>query len=98
MHEVIAALCVLQAWMDQGQDADTLRMLLDAGASINLRNPITGAKLPPIPWGQAGTPFAACAGKAAMRKLIFSAGHARKMSDEIRQKCSGGLDSKSCPA
>ena len=55
----------------------------------HLRHSITGAKMPAIPWGQAGTPFAACAGKAAMRKLIFSAGHARKMSNEIRQSCPG---------
>ena len=53
------------------------------------RDPVTGARQDAVPWGVDSTPFAGCKGKGAMKRLIFSAEHARKMSDEIRQNLDG---------
>ena len=53
------------------------------------RNPITGALLPEIPWGQDGTLWQGCKGHGAMRRLVFSAKHGQKVAAEIRANCDG---------
>ena len=47
------------------------------------RDPVSGARLQAVPWGVEGTPFAACRGRGAMKRLVFGSGSQKVQENRV---------------